>query len=97
MDTVDCPCQTMKLDQEPQGVAFVKFGLLHVLAQVPLCVRKQYEVSLFLCPSCQVHDDMGMRVLMKLFQDGEFTVKVLISYFRSVSIFFESKASIRVL
>ena len=40
---------------------------------------------------------MGMRVLMKLFQDGEFTVKVFGSYVRSVFIFFESKASIRVL
>ena len=40
---------------------------------------------------------MGMVVLMKLFQDGELTVKVLISYVWFVFIFFESKASIQVL
>ena len=40
---------------------------------------------------------MGMGVLIKLFQDGELTVKVLISYVRFVFVFFESKASTQVL
>ena len=70
MDPFDCPRHSTELFKEPKCLPFDKLVLLHVFAQVALCIRKQHVVPLILRPGRQMRDNMVMRVFPKLFQDG---------------------------